>query len=74
MDIDENLIVIFRKNEITLKEAIEKCQPGETIEGIPFECLDTLLFKIEKLRNKEYSYSTDRRYGKWRFILFGMRD
>lgn len=34
-EIDENIIVTFRQNSCTLKEAIEKCQPGESIEGAP---------------------------------------
>ena len=72
--VDETIIVKFRKEECTLGEAIEKCQPGETIEGAPVECFDFLLDRFEELRGKEYFYSTDRRYGKWRFILFGEMD
>lgn len=73
-EVDETITVKFRKNECSLKYAIEQCQPGETIEGAPAECFDNLLLKFEELRGKDYSYSTDRRYGKWRFILFGERD
>lgn len=71
---DENIIVKFREEECLLKEAIEKCQPGESIEGVSCKDFNKILRKISEKRGREYSYSTDRRYGKWRFILFGRRD
>ena len=73
-ELDENITVIFRKEEWVLKDVLGICQPGETIEGVPVECFNALLIRLDELRGKEYSYSTDRRYGKWRFLLFGERD
>ena len=73
-DIDENSIVKYNAEERLLKDVILICQPGEIIEGVPFECMHSLLRRLKEIRKKEYSFSTDRRYGKWRFILFGPRD
>ena len=71
--IDINSIVFFRDAECTLEEAIEKCQPGEVIEHLPFECCDSLLATFQNNRNQKYSYGIDRRHGNWRFILYGTR-
>jgi hypothetical protein len=73
-EIDDKTLVKFRNDQYELREVIEKCQPGETIEGLSVEYFDSLLFLLREKRNKEYTYSTDRRYGNWRFILFGIRD
>ena len=73
-DIDENCIVKYNDKEYLLKYVLSIVQPGEIIEGIPFECMHALLRRLNELRHQEYSFSTDRRYGKWRFILFGKRD
>lgn len=73
-DIDENSIVKYNDKEYLLKDILLIVQPGEIIEGIPFECMHALLRRLKELRKKEYSFSTDKRYGKWRFILFGERD
>ena len=73
-DIDENSIVKYNEKECLLKDILLLIQPGEIIEGVPFECMHALLRRLNELRNKEYSFSTDKRYGKWRFILFGERD
>jgi hypothetical protein len=73
-DIDEDSIVKYNDKECTLKDVLLVVQPGEIIEGVPVECMHALLQRLEQIRKKEYSFSTDRRYGKWRFILFGERD
>jgi len=73
-DIDLNTKVKFRETEHFLKDVLELCQPGESIEGLDVDYFDDLLDIFIKKRNKEYVYSIDRRYGKWRFILFGQRD
>lgn len=73
-DVDLNIKVKFREKEYILKDVLDLCQPGETIEHVPFECMHSLLFLLREKRNKNYVYSTDRRYGNWRFILFGERD
>jgi len=70
LKLDEDIIVIFRKNNCTLKEAIKNCRPGETIEGVPIDLFDLLLDRFEKDRGKKFQNSVDRRYGDWRFILF----
>ena len=74
IDIDENSIVKYNEKECLLKDILLVIQPGEIIERVPFECMHALLRRLNELRNKEYSFSTDKRYGKWRFILFGERD
>ena len=73
-EVDLNIKVKFRGSEYVLKDVLDLCQPGETIENIPFECMNSLLYLFREKRGKEYTYSTDRRYGKWRFILFGERE
>ena len=70
---DENITVFFREKDCTLKEAIEKCQPGEIIGHVPFRYFGPLLNRFQNDRNQIYSYSTDKRYGYWRFILFGKK-
>lgn len=73
--LDENIVVKYNDNEnLFLKDVIPMCQPGDIIEGVPVECFIPLLKVLQKIRGKNYSYSTDRRYGKWRFVLFGERD
>ncbi len=69
-ELDDNTIVTFRKEKCTLKEAIDMCHPGESIEGLDIIQFDALLARFEKERNKEFQRSIDRRYGNWRFILF----
>ena len=71
---NENIIVKFRESEYALKDVLDLCQPGETIEGLDVNDFDELLESFIAKRGKEYTYSTDRRYGKWRFILFGERE
>jgi len=71
---NENIIVKFRESEYALKDVLDLCQPGETIEGLDVNDFDELLERFIAKRGKEYTYSTDRRYGKWRFILFGERE
>lgn len=66
---DQKILVKFRNETYELKDVIEICEPGETIEGLSIEYFDSLLFLFIDKRNKEYRYITDRRYGKWRFIL-----
>lgn len=69
-DLSDDIIVIFRDTQCTLKEAIDNCKPGEPIEGIhPFQ-YDKLIKRFETERNKKFQYSSDLRYGDWRFILF----
>ena len=72
--LDFDTIVKFRESDYSLKDVLELCQPGETIEGLGVDDFDDLLDIFNEKRGKEYFYSTDRRYGKWRFILFGQRD
>jgi len=72
--VDLNIIVKFRNSDYILKDVLELCQPGEIIENVPFECMNSLLYIFREKRGKKYVYSTDRRYGNWRFILFGERD
>ena len=73
--LDENIVVKYNDdNNLLLKDVITICQPGDIIEGVPVECFIPLLKILQNNRGKNYSYSTDRRYGKWRFILFGERD
>ena len=73
-ELDESIIVNYNDEDCVLKDVMLKVQPGEIIEGVPCECFNFLLYRLQELRGKEYSFSTDRRYGKWRFILFGERD
>lgn len=73
LDLDENIIVNYNNEECLLKDILIKIQPGETIEGVPFEYFNAILNRLQQLRGKGYSFSTDRRYGKWRFILFGQK-
>ena len=68
--LDEDMIVTFRRNKCRLGEAIDNCRPGESIEGVPIEMFDVLLYRFEKDRGKKFQNSVDRRYGEWRFILF----
>ena len=72
-ELDEDMIVIFHKEKCTLRHAIEKCRPGETIEGVPIHDFDMLLERFQTNRNKRFRYSVDRRYGDWRFILFDVK-
>ena len=73
--LDENIKVKYNDREdLLLKDVIPICQPGDIIEGVPVECFIPLLKILQNSRSKNYSYSTDRRYGKWRFILFGERE
>lgn len=69
-ELDENAIVIFRKKECKLSDAIKECKPGESIANLPIEQYDALLEKFEKDRGMKFQRSVDRRYGNWRFILF----
>jgi len=74
--IDPSIIVKFNNENMTLEEAIKKIEPGEIIENVPIEYMDHLLITLKKRSPeyaKTYNYSTDRRYGNWRFILFGTR-
>ena len=73
-NIDENIIVKYNEKEYLLKDVLSIIQPGEILEGVPFECMCALLHRLNELRRQQYSFSTDKRYGKWRFILFGKRD
>lgn len=68
--LDDTILVNFRNNRCTLKEAIDKCQPGEPIEDVPIDKFDALLYRFQTERGKKFRNSVDRRYGKWRFILF----
>ena len=73
--LDENIVVKYNDDKnLLLKDVILICQPGDIIEGVHVECFIPLLKILQNIRGKNYSYSTDRRYGKWRFILFGERD
>lgn len=73
VDIFDDMDVIFRDSKTKLKESIEKCKPGEPIEGIhPFQ-YDKLLEIFETKRNKKFTYSVDIKYGDWRFILFDIK-
>ena len=75
MQIDENVIVKYKDELCTLEKAMKNIQPGEIIENIPIEWFTSVLEIIEKEKNKNRNeYSVDRRYGKWRFALFGKRD
>lgn len=72
--LDENIKVKYNEgDELFLIDVISICQPGDIIEGVPVECFIPLLKRLQLSRSKNYSFSTDRRYGKWRFILFGER-
>ncbi len=71
--IDENMLVKRNDEVYILKDILSKVVPGDIIE-IDFEYFDSLLSILQKSHNKSYSFSTDKRYGKWRFILFGERD
>ena len=73
-EMDESIIVFFNEKECTLGEAIRECQPGEVIEHVPFRYFGPLLHRFQNDRGQKYSYSIDRRYGDWRFILFGTRN
>ena len=66
-----NTVVNFRDTEHVLKDILHLCQPGDIIEGLDIKFFDNLLHKIAEIRQKPCQYSTDRSYGKWRFILFG---
>lgn len=68
--IDLSITVKFRESYYILKDVLDLCQPGESIEDVPFESMNSLLYLFREKRNKKYIYSTDRRYGNWRFILF----
>lgn len=70
---DENITVKYNDSFHILKDVIEECEPGETIEGLDIIYFDELLIILEKKRDKKYSYGVDRRYGNWRFILFGTK-
>ena len=70
IDITDDMEVIFRDTKCTLGEAIKLCDTGESIEGIhPFQ-YSKLLKRFEIERNKKFQWSSDTRYGNWRFILF----
>ena len=69
-NIDENMLVKHNDVEYVLQDILLKVVPGDIIE-IPFEYFNSLLFTLQKLHRKSYSFSSDKRYGKWRFILFG---
>lgn len=69
-NIDENMCVKYNDEECILKDILLKVVPGDIIE-IDFVYFNSLLFKLKELHQKSYSFSTDKRYGKWRFIIFG---
>ncbi len=69
-NIDKNMSVKYNDEICILKDILSKVVPGDIIE-IDFEYFDSLLAALQKFHNKSYSFSTDKRYGKWRFILFG---
>ena len=73
IELDYNMVVFFRENKCTLKEAINLCKVGEPIEGIHPLQYDKLLKLFEQERNKKFQYSVDIKYGDWRFILFDIK-
>jgi hypothetical protein len=61
--------VKFRGQECSLREAIDQCRSGETIEGVPIQKAINLLLLFEIERGRKYRHIVDRRYGEWRFTL-----
>lgn len=75
LKLDEDITVIFRSQECSLRDAIEKCRPGETISGVDIKKFEILRRTFEERRGREFSYCVDDRYGPWRFILTtGIKD
>ena len=75
MKFDESIRVKYRGIYCTLGEALKIIQPGEIIEHVPFEYFDNItLHLIKERKHPEYEYGCDRRYGDWRYILYGIRD
>ena len=61
--------VKFRDRICSLREAVDQCRSGETIEGVPIRKAIALVLLFEKERGRSYRHIVDRRYGEWRFTL-----
>jgi len=69
-ELDLEMTVSFRGENINLSDAINRCETGEAIQGIHPLQYHKLLKIFENRRNKKFTNSVDDRYGEWRFILF----
>lgn len=69
MDLPYDKIVIFRKNKVSLRYAMDHCELGETIGDIDISLFDDIIKVLIKERGIKYRYAVDDKYGKWRLIL-----
>ena len=51
--IDLSITVKFRESYYILKDVLDLCQPGESIENVPFESMNSLLyfFREKEIKN-----------------------